>query len=120
MNKGLVIRLMICIFGFSLFLYSYVDKQNTLTGLRIELPFLSKEIRALQEENTRLQYEIDQFENPSHLIELARHSEFAHLKHPYINEVLTVSEGAPMQMPSEEKDIPAASKTHPSVFVGAR
>jgi len=103
MHKGILIRIVICIFSFGFFLYSYIDKQNKLTELRILIPGLVKEIKTIDEENTRLQYEIDQFENPGHLIELARHSEFSHLKHPFIKDVLTVNEGVAIQEKVEEQ-----------------
>lgn len=102
MNKGLLIRIVICIFSFGFLLYSYIDKQNNLTELRILIPGLVKEIKTIREENTRLQYEIDQFENPGHLMELARHSQFSHLKHPFIKDVLTVNEGIAIQDKVEE------------------
>jgi hypothetical protein len=66
--------------------------QNELTHLKIRLPDVEKEIKLIQEENRRLAYEIDQFENPSHLIEIAHRPEFAHLKHPLLKEILTVPE----------------------------
>lgn len=104
MNKGLLIRLLVCIFALGLFLYSYLEEQNGVTSLRISLPELAKEIKNLKEENTRLQYEVDQFENPQHLIELARRGEFAHLKHPLMKEVLQCGKGIALQLPSNDRE----------------
>jgi hypothetical protein len=64
--------------------------QNTLTLLKIELPEIDQEIKLVREENKRLSYEIDQFQSPSNLIELAHRPEFSHLKHPTLKEILTV------------------------------
>jgi hypothetical protein len=97
------VRLLCCIFFFGVCLYSYLGKQNIVTDLRIRLPRLAKEIEKIREKNARLQYEIDQFENPIHLIELARHSEFSHLKHPLLKEILNCPEGYAVAIPSVDK-----------------
>ncbi|MES2344529.1 MAG: hypothetical protein V4494_01130 [Chlamydiota bacterium] len=104
LNFFLRLFLPIAVCGFSL--YSYMDKQNALTELRMAIPTVSKEIKMLREENTRLKYEIDFFESPQHLLELAKSCEFSHLKHPLLKEVITVQEGNSLEMPSiveEEK-----------------
>lgn len=90
--KSLLIRLGLCLSVSGVFLYSYLDKQNELTQLKIRLPEVEREIKLIQEENRRLAYEIDQFENPSHLIEIAHYPEYGHLKHPLLKEILTVPE----------------------------
>ena len=69
-------------------LYLYIDKQNRLTELRRRIPELEKEVRYLQDENIRLKYEIDQFESPVHLMELAEKPEFGHLKYPTLDKVI--------------------------------
>jgi hypothetical protein len=73
-------------------LYRYIEKQNELTELRLAIPALSKEVKALHEENQRLKYEIDQFESPIHLMELARKPEFSHLKYPTVREIVVLEE----------------------------
>jgi len=90
--SGLLIRLGICLCVIGLCLYSYLETQNQLTHLKICLPEVKKEIALIQEENQRLAYEMDRFESPAHLLELARCPEYAHLKHPLIKEILTVPE----------------------------
>ncbi len=80
-------------------LYSYFDKQNELTQMKIQLPELEKNIRLIRDETRRLRYEVEQFENPSHLIELAHNPEYSHLKHPLLREILTVPEGIVAQAP---------------------
>jgi hypothetical protein len=90
--KVLLIQLGICLSVFGLFLYSYLDQQNTLTKVKIQLPQTDKEIQLIREESRRLSYQINQFESPAHLIELAHRPEFSHLKHPLLKEILTVPE----------------------------
>jgi hypothetical protein len=120
MNRALLIRIAICIFSFGFFLYSYIDKQNNLTKLRINIPTLVKEVGSIHEECTRMQYEIDQFENPGHLIELARHSEFSHLKHPFIKDILTVDEGIAIQGVVEKQEEIVQVKPKLTLAVGTK
>lgn len=93
MGYSLLARLGVCLSVVALSLYSYFNKQNELTQLKIRLPEVEKELKVVREENRRLLYQIDQFENPAHLIELAHHPEFSHLKHPLLREILTLPEG---------------------------
>ena len=102
--KGFVVRLLLPIFVCGVCLYSYIDKQNALTRLKIAIPTLAKEIRALHEENVRLHYEIDLFESPEHLLELAKSCAFSHLKHPLVKEILTVKEGIALQPGSPQEE----------------
>lgn len=92
----LPLRIFACIVIAGIALYAYIDKQNELTELRIAIPFLSKELKAIQEENTRLQYEIDRFESPIRLMELMRKPEFSHLKYPYLPEIIILPEPPPL------------------------
>jgi hypothetical protein len=70
----------------------YFEKQNALTQLNMRLPEVQRQLASVREENRRMHYEIDQFENPSHLLELAHRPEFSHLKHPLLREILTLPE----------------------------
>ncbi len=90
--KGVLVRLGSCLAVLGACVYSYLDAQNDLTHLKIRLPEVEKQLQLVLEENRRLSYEVDQFENPSHLIELAHHPEFSHLKHPLLKEILIVPE----------------------------
>ncbi len=99
--KAILLRILICIGGCGAFLYSYVDKQNAVTKRRLDIPVLSKEIKDIKEKNTHLRYEIEIFESPEHLMELARHSEFSHLKHPMLKEVVSMQEGLALQVSSD-------------------
>ena len=87
---GLLIRVFICIVGVSLWLYTAIDRQNRLTELRMEIPPLAKEVKKIREENNRIVYEIERFESPIHLMELARKPEFGHLKYPYQCDVIVI------------------------------
>lgn len=88
----MLLRSGVCICFFALCLYSYLDTQNALTHLKIKIPQIEKEIQLIREENSRLAYEVGQFENPTNLIELAARPEYSHLKHPLLKEELTVPE----------------------------
>ncbi len=89
---GLLIRLLICISFVGLVLYKYIDKLNELTELRLSIPILAREVKEIHEHNLELQYAIDCFESPLHLMELARKPEFGHLKYPFINEIVLLPE----------------------------
>jgi len=73
-------------------LYANIRKNNELTALQLAIPRLEKEVKQQKKENERLQYEIDRFENPLHLMELLRRPEFSHLHYPYIHEVIIIDE----------------------------
>ena len=90
MNRGLLFRLLICIFTLGGFLYAYIDKQNDLTELKMEIPELAKQLRNLEEGNNQLFLEVENLENPSRLIELLRQKEYSHLHYPYVNEVVVI------------------------------
>jgi hypothetical protein len=87
-----MIQLGVCVGIFGCCLFSYLEKQNDLTHVKIRLPELEREIASVREEIRRMRYEIDQYENPAHLIELSHRPEFSHLKHPLLKEILTVPE----------------------------
>lgn len=81
-------KLVICLFGFVGMFYLYIDKQNDLIELRMNVRTLTKELREIQENNISLQYEVDRFESPVHLMELAKKPAFSHLKYPYTRDIL--------------------------------
>ena len=87
------IRLLICISFVGIGLYKYIDKLNELTELRLSIPILNREVKEIHEKNVELQYTIDRFESPLHLMEIARQPEFGHLKYPYMNEIIVLPEG---------------------------
>lgn len=91
MHTGLISRIMVSLLVFSLCLFSYLNQQNAVTKKRMTIPLLAKELKMIEEENTRLQYQIDQFENPIHLMHLASHHEYSHLKHPVRTDVVELA-----------------------------
>lgn len=95
--NSLSTKLLICLISFGLTLYALVDKQNELTEIRLAVPQLSKEVKAIHEQNVRLEYALDCAENPVRLLEMARKPEFGHLKYPIDSEVLILRQGAPLE-----------------------
>ena len=73
-------------------LYCHLNQQNDLTHLKMDCSLREAELEQIQEENRRLAYQVEQFESPNNLFELARRPEFSHLKHPALQEILTVQE----------------------------
>lgn len=90
----LSVRILICIAVAGSVLYSYIEKQNEITSLRMAIPSETKELKVIQEQIVRLQYEIDSFENPTHLMKLAQTPEFAHLKHPLTKDIILLPASA--------------------------
>ena len=88
----MLIRLGLCMAVFGWGLFSYMDKQNELAKIKVQLPELEKRLKVIQEENRRMLCELEGLENPSCLIELAHRPEFGYLKHPLLREILTVPE----------------------------
>lgn len=95
-RRGNSLRIMICILAAGLTLFKFIDKQNELTELRLIIPQLAKEVKGIQEENIRLQYEIDRFESPIHLLELSRKPEFSHMKFPYLKDIVILQQPPPL------------------------
>lgn len=75
---------------FSLCLYSYLDAQNSLTEKKMEVAVLHRELQQMQGEVQRLSFQIEAWESPSHLLELAKAPEYRHLRHPALEDVLSV------------------------------
>ncbi|NGX53696.1 MAG: Cell division protein FtsL [Chlamydiae bacterium] len=90
MNLGLLIRMFICVLSLGGLLYFYISKQNVITELRLQIPAIQKEFREIEQENTRLQFVVEEFESPSHLMELARKPEYRHLKHPLVKDIIEI------------------------------
>ena len=84
-------------------LFLYVDKQNDLTELQLKIPTLAKKVRTLEEENMRLRYHLEQFENPHHLMQLMALSEYSHLKYPTLPAVLHFHEGMALNLPKVDE-----------------
>lgn len=83
----------------SLTLYSYLEAQNTCTQLQMALSKKEKSAHLIEEEICRLAYEVEKFESPAHLIEIATRPQFRHLKHPLLQEVLSIPEALAFHEP---------------------
>lgn len=83
----------LCILAAGFTLYFHIDRDNRLTALQLALPELEKKVKLLQQKNERLQYEVDRFESPIHLMELLRKPEYSHLKYPYVRDVVALPSG---------------------------
>lgn len=84
----MIVRLLICICAAGVALYAYIDKQNSLTELRIAIPSLDKQVKEIQIENVRLQYEVERMESPDRLLKIADQPEYSSLRYPYENEII--------------------------------
>lgn len=102
MAKNLLTKIGCLLLASGVCLYSYFNQQNELTQMKIRLPELEKKVRSVREEAGRLRYEVDRFENPTHLIEIAHSPEYSHLKHPLLKEIFTVSESIVAQNGSSQ------------------
>lgn len=92
----MTLRLFICMFAAVWTIYTLIEKQNELVELRLAIPVLEKEVRRIEEGNTRLKYEIELFESPIHLMELARKPQFSHLKFPYNPDIIVLPAPIPL------------------------
>lgn len=95
---SLLIRLMICLMFIGMTLYKSIDQLNSLTHLRLAVPHITKQLKEIEEKNLELRYQIDLFENPLHLMELARKSEYAHMKYPSLENVIILKEKSSCQI----------------------
>jgi cell division protein FtsL len=119
-KKGFVLQVFLCLMLFSICWFSYLEKQNELTELRIYVPKLVKEIKYIQEENTRLKYQIEQFENPERLMKMASETRFSHLKHPLNKEILVLQEAVALELPSQSEKESVPLKPKITLAVGAK
>ncbi len=118
MNRLFPIKMFICLFSMGGCLYAYLEEQNEVTKLRMEIPKLGQDLKEISEENMRLRFEIESFENPKHLMELVLQHEYSHLKHPVVSDIVMVKQE------KREKSLSDQGKKetflYPSVVVGAK
>ncbi len=81
-------RLFFCLAAAGVAFYAYIAQHNALTELRMEIPKLTKEVRALQENNDRLDLEIRRYKNPDNLLKLSLEPAYTHLRYPAQEEVI--------------------------------
>ncbi len=100
-QMALPLAIFACIVAVGVLLYALIEKQNELVAVRMEIPVLKKELRHIEEENNRLKYEMEQFESPIHLMELAKKPEFSHLKFPHHSDVVALPKPPPLIIPED-------------------
>lgn len=88
--RGLLIRVWICLLILGVTLYAFVERQNHLRKIQVEIPKLKKEYAALKENNGKLQYELQKSLDPKRLQELLQKAPYGHLKFPSKNEILYI------------------------------
>lgn len=96
---------------------------NQLTKLKLQIPKIEKEIEALSMRNIELQYQLENFSSPKHLLELAKQPEYSHLKFPLMEEVLVISsEIAKKYEPPKGEAVVMEEKTYSKwpFFLGAK
>lgn len=101
---GQLVRIFICVFTLGVSLYLYVDKLNNHTELKLQIPSIMKEVDSIKQESIHLSYEIEQFKNPMHLIQLAKRPEFTHLKFPYEQDIWVVPSGIAQRVNLESQE----------------
>lgn len=86
----MLIRLILCVLILAGFLYAFINQQNHIVKLRLQIPQVQKELALIVQENKQLQFHIDQFEQPSHLLHLRKKPQYSHLKQPLEDEVIII------------------------------
>lgn len=85
------VRLICIVCFFALLLFLYIQEHHEILSLRMHIPQLEKEIRELNEENLRLEFSLQQFFNPHHLLQLAQDPAYGHLHFVSEEEVIRTS-----------------------------
>lgn len=89
-----LVRILFCLSVVGVLLYRYIDLQNQLTAIRIEIPLVAKDLRASLERNQTLKFELDRFASPGNLMDLWKDPRFSHLHFPTQTETLVLG-GSP-------------------------
>ena len=84
--------LFLCIFFSAFLLCIYIDRQNELIQLKIELPLLAEQVKALEEENQILELKLNELHNPKNLLQYLRLPQLSHLKHPLPEDIVVIEE----------------------------
>lgn len=85
-------QLFLCLGGGAVCLYSYLQAQNDLVRIKMDIPLVEKELRSIREETQKLAYQVEQFQSPNQLMEKLNSPEFAHLRHPPMDEIIHIPE----------------------------
>ncbi len=86
-----IAKLGFCLLAVAFSIYLYIHGHNHLIEMQLAIPPLQKKIREVVAENGRLQFEIDRFESPAHLMQLADKPEYSHLKPVFLPDIIIVS-----------------------------
>lgn len=86
-----LVKIFICIFCFGVSLYIYLDKLNSQSELKVQVPQIAKEIELIEQDLVNLNYQIESFKNPTHLLNLALRPEFGHLKFSRQSDVMLIT-----------------------------
>jgi len=105
-----LLSIFVCLIVSAGALYHYLEKQHQLTEISLQIPEGRKQLGSIRDENIRLRFEIDQLENPAHLLQLARSAPYRHLRHPLRDEVSLVELPAKI-VEKQEEAIPATNYT---------
>ncbi len=115
-----LIRILICLVSFGLGLYLYLDKINAQTEIRFKIPMLEKEIEEIEQSSIQLAYQLENFNNPKHLLELAQQPQYSHLKFPFSTEVMVISSEIAKRGESNSEKIEAIQpKARWPIFLGS-
>ena len=90
-----IFKVLWCVFFFSILTYFYLDSQNQLIQRKFKLEPLISNVQKLKEQNRHLYYEIQSFESPSNLMELAKNDSYRHLTYPKANLVAKLKDVQP-------------------------
>jgi hypothetical protein len=104
MRHSLLFRVFLCVGAFCFCVYEYIDMQNEITKKRLAIPLLAQQVKLCKEKNTCLRYEIDRFESPQNLLQLAASPQYAHLKQPMLKDVIALQE-LPALSPAMDKTV---------------
>lgn len=90
---NILFRIFLCLGTLCLFAFLSIRKENEITALRLTIPQLSKEVKVLAEENTRLLFEKERFESPENLLKIAATPTFSLLHYPVATNVSIFPKG---------------------------
>lgn len=85
-------RIAICTLVMALAGYVYINARNHLIEIQLAIPPLQKKLKETVAENGRLQFQIDRFCAPSHLMKIAEKEEYLRLKPVDNSKVVTIYE----------------------------
>ena len=119
MKKHIIAQIFFFMFVVSGYVYAYLYKENMITSMRIAIAKEKDEIYQLKEDNLRLSYQVDLFENPKFLFSLAKRPEYSHLEMPFSSDILVLETEVSKEIVVQPEEKPVFS-FYPTVVVGAK